>query len=373
MSTSKTRILTFLKRDPALVAAAVCAVLSMFFVPPSSAYFTYLDLRVLSLLFSLMLVIAGFQKCGLFTVLSERLLRGSKTLRLLVWLLVMLPFFSSMLITNDVALLTFVPFAILILGMVERRDILMLVVVLQTVAANLGSMLTPIGNPQNLFLYGKFEMGLDSFFLTLLPIVAISFFALSAAAFAVGRQSIEVSFPKQEALDRRSTALFLLLFVLCLLSVFRILPYWSALLAVAVGTFFCDRSLFRRADYALLLTFVCFFLFTGNIGRIPEVQRFLAGLMEQGALFVSALASQLISNVPAAVLLSGFTDDWRGLLLGVNIGGLGTPVASLASLISLKFFLRQQPDGLRRYLLLFSAVNFAGLLLLSLVAWWLLL
>ena len=359
---------SLLKKDPVLLVAALAAVISAFFVPPSPAYLEAIDFRVLALLFCLMTVIAGFQQSGLFTLLSRRLLSGQKTLRLLIWILVMLPFFSSMFITNDVALLTFVPFGILILRTIEKKRLLIFVTVLQTVAANLGSMLTPVGNPQNLFLYGRFELSPLPFFRAVLPFVLLSFLALSAASLSTGGESVRVSFPEEACFSRRHALLFSALFALCLLSVFRLLPYPVPLLVLLLYALLFNRPLLRRVDYGLLLTFICFFLFSGNIGQLPAVRSALAAAMERSSLLVSVLCSQVISNVPAAVLLSGFTADWHGLLLGVNIGGLGTPVASLASLISLKFYLREEPRGLGRYLLFFTAVNLLGLSLLLLLS-----
>ncbi len=361
-------IFSFLKKDPVLLVAAGAAIISAFFVPPSPAYLAAIDFRVLALLFCLMAVIAGFQQSGLFAALARRLLSGQKTLRLLIWILVMLPFFSSMLVTNDVALLTFVPFGILILHTIEKKRLLVFVTVLQTVAANLGSMLTPVGNPQNLFLYGRFELTPLPFFRAVLPFVLLSFFALSAASLCTGGESVQVSFSEQEHFSPRQCLLFSALFALSLLSVFRVLPYPVPLAVIFLYAALFNRPLLRRVDYGLLLTFVCFFLFSGNIGGLPAVRAALAAAMEQSSLSVSVLCSQVISNVPAAVLLSNFTSDWHGLLLGVNIGGLGTPIASLASLISLKFYLREEPRGLGRYLLFFTAINLLGLFLLVLLS-----
>ena len=359
-------LLTWLKGEPVLLISALCALLSMFLTPPSAAYLGYIDQRVLILLFSLMAVVAGLQDCGLFEVLAQKLLTGRRRMKILKLLLVMLPFFTSMLVTNDVALLTFVPFAVLTLGLVGRSGELLWVVVLQTLAANLGSMATPVGNPQNLYLYNTYSIAPGQFFAVILPLTLVSFVALAVACLVGKDETIEVHFPEKAALRRPGRmGLLLLLFVLCLLCVFHVVGEWVLLAVVLIALLIAGRDLLPRVDYGLLATFVCFFVFAGNIGAVPALREGLTQALAWNAALVSGLASQVISNVPAALLLSGFTDDWRGLLLGTDIGGLGTPVASLASLISLKLYLRTQNANGGRYLLIFTLANVAGLLLLG--------
>ena len=358
----------FIKKEAVLCIAFLCAVISMLLVPPDVGYASYVDYRVLALLFCLMLVVAGLQDCGLFDLLARRLLAGEKRFRFLAMALVLLPFFSSMLITNDVALLTFVPFAVLVLELTGRQAQLPYVVTLQTVAANLGSMAMPVGNPQNLFLCSKFSIPMGGFFAAVLPLTAVSLVGLVLAAGATSGDIIRVDFQDAGGIGKPGQLkLMLLLFALCLLSVFHVLP-WPALLAVViVAAALFARHLFPRVDYALLCTFVCFFVFAGNLARVPAVEALLSRLLLGRELLAGALVSQVISNVPAALLLSGFTENGRELLLGVNIGGLGTPIASLASLISLKLYSHSEHSHSGKYLGLFSLVNFALLLGYSLL------
>lgn len=364
--TSTHSLWQFLRREPVLSISFVCALVSAFFVPPSAAYLDYIDLRVLCLLFCLMAVVAGLQECGLFLVLAQRLLVGERPVRLISLTLILLPFFCSMLVTNDVALITFVPFAILVLEMVGRRDLLIPIISLQTVAANLGSMATPVGNPQNLFLYAHFSLSMGDFLSLLLPLTLISLVGLAAAGLYFGGKGwISVSFPEQVRLTSpKHLALYLVLFGLCLLSVCRILPYGILTVIVIAALLLARRQLLGQVDYMLLLTFVCFFIFSGNLGQMPAVRSALGDLLARSPLLCSAAASQVISNVPAAVLLSGLTEDWKGLLAGVDVGGLGTPVASLASLISMKFYLRSREAKPLPYFLWFTAANVVGLLVL---------
>ena len=368
--TSTHSLWQFIRREPVLSISFVCALVSAFFVPPSAAYVDYIDLRVLCLLFCLMAVVAGLQECGLFLVLAQRLLAGERPVRLISLTLILLPFFCSMLVTNDVALITFVPFAILVLEMVGRRDLLIPIISLQTVAANLGSMATPVGSPQNLFLYAHFSLSMGDFLSLLLPLTLISLVGLAAAGLYFGGKGwISVSFPKQVRLTSpKHLALYLVLFGLCLLSVCRVLPYGILTSLVIVSLLLARRQLLGQVDYMLLLTFVCFFIFSGNLGQIPAVRAGLGSLLSRSPLLCSAAASQVISNVPAAVLLSGLTEDWKGLLAGVDVGGLGTPVASLASLISMKFYRRSREAKPLPYFLWFTAANVVGLLVLLPVA-----
>lgn len=350
------------KGEAVLVAAALGAVVTSFFVPPSVAYLGYIDGKVLCLLFCLMAVVAGWRECGVFEVMAQRVLSGRKNVRVLQLLLVLLPFFMSMLITNDVALITFVPFTLLVLQMANEADRILPVVILQAVAANLGSMAAPVGNPQNLFLCGKFNLTAGDFFATLLPFTLISLVVLCIAALWGKKGTVQVSFKEPARItSMRLFAVLVALFALCLLAVFRVVHYGPVTLVVVAVLAVMRPQLFRKVDVSLLATFAFFFIFAGNMGEIPALRDVLAGLMEKNALLTSAVSSQFISNVPSAVLLANFTDDWQGLLLGVDLGGLGTPIASLASLIALRYYFNCPGAQRGKFLLWFTVVNVAGL------------
>lgn len=368
----------FFKKETVLCIAALLAVLSAFLVPPSPEYLSYLDFRVLALLFCLMLVVAGLQSIGVFRFLGELLLARVHTARQLALLLTMLCFFSAMLITNDVALLTFVPFAIMVLSMAGLKELLIPVIVLQTIAANLGSMLTPVGNPQNLYLYSAFSLSPGTFLLHMLPLTAISALLLIISILLLKKRPLgNLTESCEDPTDKRLSspgklAAYLLLFAVCLLCVARLLHWGLMLAALILAVFFLDRSLFRKADYFLLLTFVCFFVFIGNMERIPAIADFLRSFISGRELLLGALFSQAISNVPAAILLSGFTDASGPLLYGVNIGGLGTLIASLASVISYRLYGADKGAAKGAYLRVFTVYNLAFLLILYPAAWLLL-
>ena len=363
------RIRTFFKQETVLCVSAVCAVLTMFLVPPDAAYIEYIDLRTLCLLMCLMAVVAGVQSCGAFQWLVVQMLKRGGGGRGLSVALVMLPFFSSMLVTNDVALLTFVPFTLLLLEHVGCRRAIVPMLVLQTVAANLGSMATPVGNPQNLYLYAAYDLSGGAFFAAMLPLTAVSFVCLAAAALPVLPKELPAPDLGSETISApKKLAVYGVLFLLCLLTVFRVLPYGIMTAIVLAALAVMDPKRLWELDIALLATFVCFFIVSGNLGRVEAVRTLLQSVLERSTLLTAVLTSQIISNVPAAVLLSGFTEQWRPLLEGVNIGGLGTPIASLASLITLKLYLRSREAQAGRFLLVFTAANLIGLAVLLAVA-----
>ena len=360
------KVKDFMRRELTLCISFVAAVISCFFVPPDGAYLGYLDLRTLALLYALMVVVAGLRHAGVFTVLAHRLCARAGSVRTMGITLVLLSFFSAMLITNDVALLTFVPFAVVVLGMAHQEKELIWVVVLQTLAANLGSVLTPVGNPQNLYLYSRYHLSMADFFSATLPLWLISLAVVLLLSLRLSRSHVEVFLGEEPELDKKSLSLYLLLFALCLAVVLRLIGWYVMLPVLVLVLLIFDRRRLKEADFMLLLTFVCFFVFAGNLARVPAVEALLSRLLLGRELLAGALVSQVISNVPAALLLSGFTENGRELLLGVNIGGLGTPIASLASLISLKLYSHSEHSHSGKYLGLFSLVNFALLIALLL-------
>jgi len=359
------RIKAFIGKETVLCIAAVCALATMFVVPPDAEYLGYIDFRVLCLLLCLMAVVAGFKSVGVFRFLTYQLLRRIKNGRVLGITLVLLPFFCSMLVTNDVALLVFIPFTLGLLAQLGCTKAIIPIAVLQTVAANLGSMATPVGNPQNLYLYAAYNLSAAEFFSVVLPLTGLSLVCLVAAAFPVLPAKLpEQSLEKEEISSVRDFIFYGCMFVLCLLTVFRVVNYIVTTVIIVVAMAALNRKLLGEIDFMLLLTFVCFFVVSENLGRVEVIRSFLRNLLEKSALLTSVGTSQIISNVPAAVLLSGFTDQWRALLAGVNIGGLGTPIASLASLITLKLYMRWPGANAMKFIGVFTLVNIIGLCIL---------
>jgi len=359
-------VIKFLKREPIFVISALAAIASCFFVPPDREYLKYIDLRTLALLYSLMAVVAALRGAGAFESLAHAVCSRAKNTLSLGALLTALAFFSSMLITNDVALLTFVPFTVLLLGMTGRRRDMIFIIVLQTVAANLGSMLTPVGNPQNLYLYSYYSFSAGSFFRVTAPVWLFSLVMTAVLCLLIRPERLQPELGGSERPDGKKLAVYAALFAVCLLAVFRVIPWPAMLGAVIIVLFIFDRKALLKPDFMLLLTFAAFFVFAGNLARLAAVERLLRRMLSGREYLTALLTSQVISNVPAALLLSGFTDNSRGLLLGVNAGGLGTPIASLASLISLKLYSRTEGARTGKYLLVFILVNVLMLALITL-------
>ena len=376
------KLVRFVKREAVLSVAAALALLSALAVPPDGAYLGYIDFRTLAILFSLMTVMAGLRQQGVFDRMGRALLALTGSTLQLVLVLVGLCFFGSMLITNDVALLTFVPFTFVVLaslGPETREKLALPVVCMQTIAANLGSMLTPIGNPQNLYLYGKSGMGMGAFVALMLPYTLASLALLAGWALWLCRGGSPVRkgtggpflAPQEGARpDRRIIWMDAALFIVCLLAVVRVLPYGAAFAAVLAATLLADRATLGRVDYSLLLTFVAFFIFIGNLGRVEAFSAWLQQIIAGREVPVAVLASQVTSNVPAALLLSGFTQEVEDLIVGTNLGGLGTLIASMASLISYRQIAREEPARKGEYFKLFTLSNLA--FLAALLGLWLL-
>lgn len=353
-----TKLKHFLKNEIVLTVSFVLAVASMFAVTPNKGYADYIDYKTLALLFCLMAVVAGMSSLGVFDFCAKKLLSKTKTLKGLGLTLSLLCFFSSMVITNDVALITFVPFTIVALKMSSSHKAIVPLVVIETVAANLGSMLTPIGNPQNLYLFSFFEMGAGDFLKAILPYALLSLVLVIVSTLFLGGGKIKsvADDERNQQFNKKLLAVYGVLFVLSLLTVFRVIPYYITLGITVVSFLIADAKTLRKIDYSLLLTFVFLFVFIGNLGEIPSINAFLKSIVTGNEVFVGIAASQVFSNVPAALLLSGFTDNAPDLLVGVNLGGLGTLIASMASLISFKFIAKEDIKT-SRYILLFTIVN----------------
>ena len=356
------KIYLFIKNETVLSIAAILAIISSFIVKPDINYLGYIDFRTLALLFCLMAVMAGLQKTGVFNMLAESLLKCVHGIKSLTFILVMMCFFFSMLITNDVALITFVPFTFTVLNIVDKsvkNKLIIPVIVMQTIAANLGSMLTPIGNPQNLYLQGISGLGVGEFILLMLPYAAISFLLLSIWILVRREKGrIKINFKERVHIgDKKKIMIYLISFAVCLLTVARLIDYRITLLIIIALISAADYKIFAKVDYTLLLTFIAFFVFIGNVGRIPVFEDYLRSVIDSRECITGVLSSQLISNVPAALLLSGFTDNFKQLIIGVNLGGLGTLIASMASLISFKLLGRENKALRGRYFIYFTVSN----------------
>ena len=358
-----TKIKLFIKDEIVLFLSFILATVSTFFVTPSKDYLNYIDFRTLGLLFCLMTVMAGFNKLGFFRFIAEKMLSKVKSINGLSIILSLLCFFSAMIITNDVALITFVPFTVTILKLSGKSEKLIWIVTIETVAANLGSILTPIGNPQNLYLFSAFNMSIGDFVSTLLPYALLSLLLILISCSFTGKDKIATqSNDSENTFSKLHIGLYSVLFIVALLTVFRVIPCVITVLITIVVIIIFDRKVFLKVDYSLLLTFIFLFVFIGNLGEIKIISDFLKSIVNGNEVLVGIVSSQVFSNVPATILLSRFTKNVHGLLIGVNLGGLGTLIASMASLISFKFVAKEKVST-GKYVLTFTIVNIVFLLL----------
>lgn len=349
------KIKGFIKDEVVLFVAAILAIASAFVVTPGKEYIEYIDFKTLTILFCLMAVVAGLQEDGAFDCIAQKVLTKVGNTRQLSIILVVMCFLSSMFITNDVALITFVPFTMLIFTKAEHKEMIIYTVVMQTIAANLGSMLLPVGNPQNLYLFGKSDMSFLDFVGYMAPLWIVSFILIIIAMIPVKKHKLLAIATEKQSLSK--TPLYIVLFAICLCTVAGILKYYYLLAIIFVAIVIFDRKILKKVDYMLLITFVCFFIFIGNMKNVSQVARLLEDMIQGRELAVGIISSQVISNVPAAILLSGFTDNIKALLWGTDIGGLGTLIASMASLISYKIYVKQDEHDGKKYFLVFTGMN----------------
>lgn len=358
------KIKSFFKENVVLVIAIIAAIITSVIVPPDEKYLDYFDFKTLACLFSVLAVVCALRNIRFFYTLAKAIVRKFKNARIAILALVYITFIGSMLIANDMALLTFLPLGYFILHTTGKEKYLAFAFIMQNIAANLGGMLTPFGNPQNLYLYSKFNIPDGEFVSIMFPPFCVAIFLITICCLVfVKSEPLEIQ-EKAAALPIPRVIAYLALFAVAILMVFSFFPYHIGLIIIVLGLLILDRQAFLQVDYGLLFTFVFFFIFAGNMGRIDMVRSFFSGLLEINTLIFSALSCQVISNVPSAILLSQFTDNYRDLLLGVNIGGAGTLIASLASLITFKEYTKQDPKHTVGYVLKFTAFNFAFLLIL---------
>ena len=361
------KLFEFIKKNIVMTVALVAAAVTSVIIPPDAAYVGYFDLKTLTCLFCVLAVVCALKNIRFFYILAERIIKLCGNARISVLTLVYITFIGSMLIANDMALLTFLPLGYFVLSGAGKHKYMAFTFIMQNIAANLGGMLTPFGNPQNLYLYTKFNIpNLEFMSVMLLPFALSIFLITLCCIFFVKAEPLEIEAPEKRLPIGRTTV-YLLLFALSIAIVFRGIPYWIGLIIIPAVLFFMDKKALAKVDYPLLLTFVFFFIFAGNMARIDAVRGFFAFLLEKNTLVFSALSCQCISNVPSAVLLSQFTDNWQDLLVGVNIGGAGTLIASLASLITYREYAAHYPGDTGRYLKLFSLFNFSFLGILLIV------
>ncbi len=362
------KVLRFLKKNIVCVISALAAIITSFFIPPDKEYISYFDFTTLACLFLTLAVVCALRNIKFFTILARKLVLITGTLRTLFLMLIVITFIGSMIIANDMALITFLPLGFFALSTVKKEKYMAYLFVLQNISANLGGMLTPFGNPQNLYLYSYFKIPTGEFTAIMLAPFLLAIALLALCCFFIKNEKLEISEEFPEKLNIKKTIIYLILFAFSLSIVFRAIPFWVGLIIIPVILFILDKESLLMVDYPLLATFFFFFIFAGNLSRIEAVNSLFSFLLEKDTLLVSILSCQAISNVPSAILLSRFTTDYQALLLGVNIGGTGTLIASLASLITFSEFKILYPQKTKYYFGIFTLLNFGFLIIMTLAA-----
>jgi Na+/H+ antiporter NhaD/arsenite permease-like protein len=362
------QLVKFLKKNTVMLVALVAAAVTSFIIKPDTEYIGYFDFKTLTCLFCVLAVVCALKNINFFYILAHKIVEKFKNAKICVLVLVYITFIGSMLIANDMALLTFLPLGYLVLTSTGKQKYMAFTFIMQNIAANLGGMLTPFGNPQNLYLYTKFTIPTGKFMAIMAPCFAFAVALITVCCLVFVKSEPLTIEDSEVRLPKGRTVIYLALFLLSILIVFRSIDYRIGLVVIFAALMILDRRALAKVDYRLLLTFVFFFIFAGNMARIDVVRDFLGMLLEKNTLVFSILSCQFISNVPSAILLSQFTANYSDLLLGVNIGGVGTLISSLASLITFREYTKHNPGKTGYYILMFSALNFAFLILLTVFA-----
>lgn len=361
---SISKLLSFLKNNVVLIIAITIAAVTSIIVLPDEKYFSYFDFKTLTCLFCTLGVVCAFKNINFFYIIALKIVKFFKNLRASILALVYITFIGSMLIANDMALITFLPLGYYVLVSANKKEYMAFTFIMQNIAANLGGMLTPFGNPQNLYLYSHFNISNKEFISIMFPPFIISILLITICCLFIKKEPLLIK-ELPLCFNIKRIVIYALLFVFTITIVFNIVPYYFGFIIITVSLLFCDRGVFKKIDYSLLLTFVAFFIFAGNMARIEYVRCLFEYLLNQNTLFFSILSCQFISNVPSAVLLSQFTADYSNLLVGVNIGGTGTLIASLASLITFREYAKYNPEKIKKYVVLFFIFNFGFLFILT--------
>lgn len=356
-----------LAHNPLLVVSAAAALVTMFFVPPSIAYLDYFNWHTLACLFSILAVIAAIDSSGLLEFVAHSLVQHVTSTRTLVIALVLVTLGCSMILSNDMTLVTVLPLALVLLKSVNRESEIPFAFIVITLTANLGGMLLPFGNPHNLYLYTVFGVSFVDFVAAMAPPLVLSVALILVRCCFVKKAEFHYQKPESIRMSKPRVAIYVALFALCIAMTVGAVPFLMGMTVIVVVLAIADRRVFAKTDYALVMTFVCFFIFSGNIAQIPAISDFFSTVLDScGAFVTSLISSQIISNVPSAILISHFSNDWVGIALGTNVGAVGTPISSLATLITLRQYQKSGLGGNGKFIARFEAYNFAFLVVVSL-------
>lgn len=363
----KDKIKRILKNNIVVIIAAILAIISIIFVPFDSQYLSYFDFPTLSVLFLMSMIVAALRNIHFFRIVAKKIIKAFKTTRAAIAALVIITYISSMLIANDMALITFLPLGIIVLKATKKENFMIITFIMQNIAANLGGMLTPFGNPQNLYLFNYYNIGgLEFVKIMLLPTI-VALFMMGMVLLFIKKETLEIEIDSEIKFDYKKTIIYFIFFIFTIVIVFRLIPFYYGFIILPL-LLILDKKSILQVDYGLLLTFVMFFIFTGNISRMDSVKNFIENIINNNTLLVGVISCQFISNVPSAILLSKFTTNYADLLIAVNIAGCGTLVSSLASLITFRTFIKERKNETFKFLKYFTIINFLFLIILYFVS-----
>lgn len=365
---TKDKIFKFIKSELILIIASMLAIITCFFVPINKEYLKYFQIETLIGLFFILIVVAGLKSTNIFELISKKMISLFHKRRSVIYALVFGTFFLDMIVANDMSLITFLPLTYIVLHSSGNDKYLAFTFIMQNIAANMGGMITPYGNPQNLYIYSFYNIGAGEFFRILfIPTIFVALMLFVCCSF-IKQEPLIIKNEQNINVDRKKLIMYAILFIMSIGSIFRIIPYTITLIVLSILLIIFDKKVFKKVDYALLLTFCCFFIFSGNIARIPIIKEFIVNIINKNTLFAGIMSCQLISNVPTAIFLSQFTNNYKELLLSVNIGSLGILISSLASLITIKEFLKHQPKNFLKYIGMFTFFNTIFLISLIIIS-----
>lgn len=334
------KVFDFLKTNVIFVVAIIAAVVSCFFVPIDKEYLNYFDLDTLACITLLLLIITGLSNIQFFQIIAKWLVKKFKNTRSIIMCLIFITYVSALVNANDMSLLTFLPLAYVVLKYTNNLRYVAFTFIMQNIASNLGGMITPIGNPQNLYIFSYYNMNILEFFKIMAIPTAIALVLIIIVCFFVKKEPLEYHSDEVTKFSTHKAIIYGLLFLLTILVVLGVIPWWITTIIVVITMLICDWKTFLKIDYTIPLTFVAFFIFSGNLARIPAVINLIGTFISDHTFITAYISCQFISNVPTAVLLSKFTGNYAHLLVSVNVASLGIIFSSLSGIISLKEYIK---------------------------------
>ncbi len=365
------KVLKFFKNNIIFTIVVVIAAISCFFVPFDKGYLDYFEWNTLACIFLLLLIIAGFANIQFFEKVARIIVKRFKNTRSVIMCLIFVTYVSALINANDMSLLTFLPLAYIVLKYTNNQRYIAFTFIMQNIASNLGGMLVPTGNPQNLYIFSFYKMSLWEFLKIMALPTLMALVLIVIVCMFVKKEPLTYVDNTNNKLNVKKSIIYGVLYLITLLVVLRVIPWWIAMIVIVIAMAICDWKSFLMVDYTVPLTFVCFFIFSGNMARIPAITNLMESFVDKYTYLTAYISCNLISNVPTAVLLSKFTNNYAHLLVSVNVASLGIIFSSLSGVIALKEYTKvvrkekmPKKRGVWYYIGLDTLFNVVGALIL---------